>query len=70
MPRYLVELAPIATRGTAYFSCIADDEERARAVAAHVHPGRAVLRVHCETDERPATAEWTDSSPDASSSDA
>ena len=70
MPRYLLELAPVASRGPAWFTCIADDEARARLAAAHVHPGRAVVRVHCETDEPPATAEWMGGIPDGSAPDA
>jgi hypothetical protein len=70
MPRYLIELAPTGSHGTAFFSCIAEDEARARAVAAYVHPGRAVCRVFCETDEPPPTTEWLGGAPDGSAPDA
>ena len=70
MPRYLIEFAPVGSRGPAYFTCIAEDEARARLAATHVHPGRAVVRVLCDLDEQPPTAEWMGGAPDASSSDA
>jgi hypothetical protein len=70
MPRYLIELAPTGSRGPAFFSCIAEDEARARAVAAYVHPGRAVVRVHAETDEPPPTTEWLGGAPDGSAPEA